>query len=160
MKALFFIFSVLLILLLAGLWIGSGSYPDRWRMENEISAQKVANQQQKEKNRKIQAELDDLASGDDAIEERARSELGMTKKGETFYEVVLQPEPKDTHNGKALESQKEPEPVKNKIIKLLDSTADNAETKETGNASGNDESNDKKVDSKKTRHKTSRGKND
>ncbi len=100
MKALLLIFSFLLILLLAGLWIGNGSYPDRWRIEKEIATQKAANELQKEKNRKIQAELDDLASGSDAIEERARSELGMTKKGETFYEVVLQPEPAETNGDK------------------------------------------------------------
>jgi len=92
MKALLFLSSILLILLLAGLWIGNGSYPDRWRMKEEINTQVKANKEQKNKNRKIKAELDDVASGNDAIEERARSELGMTKKGETFYEVVLQPE--------------------------------------------------------------------
>lgn len=95
MKALLFVAAILLVLLLAGQWVGSGSYPDRWRMEQEITAQEKSNKEQKDKNRKIQAELNDLASGSDAIEERARSELGMTKKGETFYEVVLQPEVKD-----------------------------------------------------------------
>ncbi len=124
MKALLFIFSVLLIILFAGLWIGSGSYPDRWRLQDEITAQKEANQQQKEKNRKIQAELDDLASGDDAIEERARSELGMTKKGETFYEVVLQPEPDHADTNKVLEAQTE----KKKVIKLLDQPASVGDT--------------------------------
>jgi len=95
MKALLFIAAILLVLLLAGQWVGSGSYPDRWRMEQEITVQEKSNKEQKDKNRRIQAELDDVASGSDAIEERARSELGMTKKGETFYEVILQPEVKD-----------------------------------------------------------------
>lgn len=93
MRALLLLGSVLLILLLAGLWVGNGSYPDRWRMQEEIKVQKAANELQKDNNRKIRAELDDVASGNDAIEERARSELGMTRKGETFYEVVLQPDP-------------------------------------------------------------------
>lgn len=100
MKALLFIVAILLILLLAGQWVGSGSYPDRWRLQQEISTQDKANKEQKDKNRKIQAELDDVASGSDAIEERARSELGMTKKGETFYEVVLQPEVKEEPKAK------------------------------------------------------------
>lgn len=91
MKALLIIFSLLLVLLLVGLWIGPGSYPDRWRTEERTTAQETSNTEKKEKIKKIQAELNDAASGKAAIEERARSELGMTKKGETFYEVILQP---------------------------------------------------------------------
>ena len=94
MKALLIIFSLLLVLLLAGLWIGPGSYPDLWKIENRKVLQEQSNTEKKEQIRKIKAELDDVASGKDALEERARSELGMTKKGETFFEVVLQPEPK------------------------------------------------------------------
>ena len=94
MKALLIVFSLLLMLLLAGLWVGPGSYPDLWKIENRKVLQEQSNTKKKEQIRKIQAELDDVASGKDALEERARSELGMTKKGETFFEVVLQPEPK------------------------------------------------------------------
>ena len=94
MKALLIVFSLLLILLLVGLWVGPGSYPDIWKIENRKVLQEQSNTEKKEQIRKIQAELDDVASGKDALEERARSELGMTKKGETFFEVVLQPEPK------------------------------------------------------------------
>ncbi|MEB8433940.1 MULTISPECIES: FtsB family cell division protein [Cocleimonas] len=94
MKALLIIFSLLLVLLLAGLWVGPGSYPHLWKLENRKVVQEQSNAEKKEQIRKIQAELDDVASGKDALEERARSELGMTKKGETFFEVVLQPEPK------------------------------------------------------------------
>lgn len=114
MKALLLLFSILLILLLAGLWVGNGSYPDRWRMEQEIKVQKTANELQKDKNRKIRAELDDVASGNDAIEERARSELGMTGKGETFYEVVLQPDviqAKEIQVGLEKKRTKEKQPV-------------------------------------------------
>jgi len=102
MKALLIIFSLLLILLLAGLWVGPGSYPDRWRTEERTAKQEAENQLKKEKIKKIQAELEDAASGKDAIEERARSELGMTKKGETFFEVILQPE---TRPNKPIEIQ-------------------------------------------------------
>ncbi|MCL4167954.1 UNVERIFIED_CONTAM: hypothetical protein GTU68_018165 [Idotea baltica] len=94
MKALLIIFSLLLVLLLAGLWVGPGSYPHLWKLENRKVLQEQSNTEKKEQIRKIQAELDDVASGKDALEERARSELGMTKKGETFFEVVLQPKPK------------------------------------------------------------------
>ena len=94
MKALLIIFALVLILLLAGLWVGPGSFPDLWKIENRKVLQEQSNAEKTEQIRKIKAELDDVASGKDALEERARSELGMTKKGETFFEVVLQPEPK------------------------------------------------------------------
>lgn len=100
--------------------MGNGSYPDRWRLEEEINVQKAANELQKENNRKIRAELDDAKSGNDAIEERARSELGMTRKGETFYEVVLQPDPiiSDVKNKKPSEKpvSSSKEPKKDKSI--------------------------------------------
>ena len=95
MKALLIIFSLLLILLIAGLWIGPGSYPDRWRLDDRTIIQKQDNTAKKEQINKIQAELEDVSSSKEALEERARSELGMTKKGETFFEVIMQPETKN-----------------------------------------------------------------
>ena len=95
MKLLLLMMSLLLILLLAGLWVGSGSYPERWRIQERSSAQELANTKRKEQIEKIKAELNDASSGSAAIEERARSELGMTGKDETFYKVILQPENKD-----------------------------------------------------------------
>ncbi len=95
MKLLLLILSLLLILLLAGLWVGSGSYPERWRIQERSLKQELANTRRNEQIEKIEAELDDASSGNAAIEERARSELGMTGKGETFYKVILQPENKD-----------------------------------------------------------------
>ena len=94
MKALLFIFSILLILLIARLWVGTGSYPERWRTQERTMIQKAANEKKQAQIDKIQAELNDAKSGNDAIEERARSELGMTKKGETFFEIILQPDEK------------------------------------------------------------------
>ena len=99
MKALLIIFSLLLVLLIAGLWIGPGSYPDRWRLDERTVVQEQSNNDKREKIKKIQAELDDASSSKEALEERARSELGMTKKGETFFEVIMQPETeKPSHN--------------------------------------------------------------
>ena len=85
---------ILLLLLLASLWIGHGSYPEIWKLEEDIAAQKKTNEIQEDKNRLIQAELDDARVGHAAVEERARSELGMTKKGETFFEIILKPDDK------------------------------------------------------------------
>ena len=101
MKALLVIFSILLILLLARLWVGTGSYPERWRTQERTTIQKVANEKRQAQIDKIQAELSDAKSGNDAIEERARSELGMTKKGETYFEVILSAEEgKETEKSK------------------------------------------------------------
>lgn len=107
MKALLVILSLLLILLLSRLWIGTGSYPERWRTQEKTAIQKAENNKRKDQIDKIKAELTDAKSGNDAIEGRARSELGMTKKGETFIEVILQPkkEPIEIENIKKPPSQ-------------------------------------------------------
>jgi len=112
MKALLFIFSILLILLIARLWVGTGSYPDRWRTQERTMIQKAANEKKQAQIDKIQAELNDAKSGNDAIEERARSELGMTKKGETFFEIILQP---DEKKEKAVDPKKD-KPKNNKQV--------------------------------------------
>lgn len=99
MKALLIIFSLILILLLVGLWVGPGSYPDRWRLDDRTILQEQSNTAKQEEIEKIQTELEDVSSSKDALEERARSELGMTKKGETFFEVIMQPDtPKRKQN--------------------------------------------------------------
>ncbi len=103
MKLLLTILSLLLVLLLAGLWVGTGSYPDRWRTQERSTAQEMANKEKKEQIDKMKAELDDAASGTAAVEERARSELGMTGKGETFYEVILQPDAPSDQSEKSIE---------------------------------------------------------
>jgi len=89
MKLLLIIFSILLFLLFPRLWIGQGSYPDIWYLEQQISVQKTANEKQRLKNQRLTAEVRTLHSGDEFIEEYARDELGMIRKGESFYQVVL-----------------------------------------------------------------------
>jgi cell division protein FtsB len=85
---------IILLLLVASLWIGHGSYPEIWKLKRDIATQTAVNEIQEEKNRQIQLELEDARVGYAAVEERARSELGMIKKGETFFEVILKPEMK------------------------------------------------------------------
>ena len=109
--------SLLLVLLLAGLWVGSGSYLERWRIQERSATQELSNSKRKGQIDKIKAELDDASSGNAAIEERARSELGMTGKGETFYEVILQPDQSSSDN-KLLE-------IKNTESKKSDNKKDN-----------------------------------
>ena len=125
MKLLLIILSLLLVLLLAGLWVGSGSYPERWRIQERSNTQELSNSNRKDQIDKIKAELDDASSGTAAIEERARSELGMTGKGETFYEVILQPEQSSSDN-KSLEIKStEPEKTKNKNKKEKENKKEN-----------------------------------
>ncbi len=57
-------------------------------LERAIAAQREENESLRERNRALEAEVNDLKTGLDAIEERARSELGMIREGETFYQVV------------------------------------------------------------------------
>ena len=82
---------LLLILLLAlevKLWTGDWSMREVWRLRERVSEQRQENQKLKQRNEALSAEVEDLKNGNEAIEERARSELGLVKPGETFYQVV------------------------------------------------------------------------
>ena len=82
----------LLLLILAGLqqrlWFGDGSLEEVSDLQRRIAAQKAENDRFAERNRSLDAEVQDLKGGLEAIEERARRELGMTGKDETFYLLV------------------------------------------------------------------------
>ena len=82
---------LLLALLLAGLqytlWLGSGGHQDVAALRRQVATQQVENLRLQERNNALAAEVEDLKSGEAAVEERARSELGMVKPGETFYRV-------------------------------------------------------------------------
>ncbi|MEO8803370.1 MAG: cell division protein FtsB [Rudaea sp.] len=79
---------VLLIALEVKLWAGEGGMRDVWRLQQRLSEQKAQNQALKQRNDKLSAEVQDLKNSTGAIEERARSELGLIKPGEKFYQVV------------------------------------------------------------------------
>ena len=79
---------VLLVLLQYRLWLGEGGMREVTRLRAEIGIQRDENQQLKERNRTLAAEVQDLKKGTVAIEERARTDLGMVGRGETFYQVV------------------------------------------------------------------------
>ena len=83
---------LLLALLLAGLqytlWLGSGGHQEVAGLRRQVAAQQAENMKLQERNNALAAEVEDLKSGEAAVEERARSELGMVKPGETFYRVV------------------------------------------------------------------------
>ncbi len=88
LRILIGILAVLLVLLQYRLWVGDGSLGDLHRLRQQVKAQETTNARLKERNRALAGEVKDLKHGLAAIEERARTELGMVKKDETFYQVV------------------------------------------------------------------------
>ena len=88
MKALIAILIVLLLMLQYKLWFGDGNMREVWRLQTAIEEQKQENDKLRERNTALEAEVMDLKQGLEAIEERARNELGMIKKDETFYQIV------------------------------------------------------------------------
>ena len=97
MRWLIAILLVLLLLLQFRLWFGEGGFTVVNRLEERVTAQTGENEDLKRRNEELQAEVDDLRERLDAVEERARSELGMIKEDEEFYQVV--PAPPDNVNG-------------------------------------------------------------
>ncbi|HLA29505.1 cell division protein FtsB [Pseudomonas sp.] len=83
---------VVLILLLAGLqyrlWVGEGSLAQATQLKQQIADQRGENEQLQERNRILEAEVLELKSGMETVEERARQELGMLKEGETLYQLA------------------------------------------------------------------------
>lgn len=82
----------MLLVLLAGLqyrlWFADGGLVEVHRLEQAVAEQAARNERLRERNRALAAEVRDLKQGLDAVEARARSELGMVREGETFYQVV------------------------------------------------------------------------
>jgi cell division protein FtsB len=77
----------LLIALQYPLWFGKGGWLRVREMENQLAAQREVNQALESRNASQEAEVRDLKSGYDAIEERARFELGLVKEGEVFVQT-------------------------------------------------------------------------
>tara|TARA_B110000881_G_scaffold200025_1_gene198036 strand:+ start:514 stop:786 length:273 start_codon:yes stop_codon:yes gene_type:complete len=88
MRLITTILFVLLVLLQYRLWFGKNSVPDYYVLQDEISRQQQANDKLIQRNKLLYADTDDLKLGVEAIEERARNELGMIKAGETFFRIV------------------------------------------------------------------------
>ena len=78
----------LLVLLQVRLWTGEGGRRSVAVLERGLQAQTRENAGLQQRNAALAAEVEDLKSGETAVEERARSELGMIRPGETFYRVV------------------------------------------------------------------------
>ena len=88
MKIIAFVLLVLLIWLQYKIWLQDGGIPEVIQLQQEVEEVKTEVQQLQERNSSLDAEVKDLKKGLDAIEERARSEMGMIKKGEVYYQVI------------------------------------------------------------------------
>lgn len=88
---------VLLFLLLAliglqyKLWLGDGSVRQWLRLENKLAIEEQENKKLAVRNRAIEADILELKSGEQALEEQARYELGMVKDGEVYYQCDERP---------------------------------------------------------------------
>jgi cell division protein FtsB len=88
MRTLLTILIVLLVLLQLKMWFGEGGFRDVQRLEQRVAEQELENEALAQRNRQLEADVQDLRQGLEAVEERARSELGMIKEDEEFYQVV------------------------------------------------------------------------
>ena len=83
---------VILFLILLGLqyrlWVGQGSLAQADSLNERIAAQQAENAELQARNDALYAEVEELRNGQEAIEEQARTELGMVKEGETFYLII------------------------------------------------------------------------
>ncbi len=87
MRWLLLVLLILLVSLQYQLWF-RGGMNDVWELEKALAIQKAENEKLIKRNAALAAEVDDLKSGKDAIEERARSELGMVKDGEKLIQLA------------------------------------------------------------------------
>ncbi|MBT6232571.1 cell division protein FtsB [Methylophilaceae bacterium] len=88
MKILSIILLSLLVLIQYPLWFGKGSWYDVFKLKQEFNNQAKINSVLSKENFALKAEVSDLTNGTDAIEERARHELGMVKDDEYFFQVL------------------------------------------------------------------------
>ena len=84
---------VVVVLLQYRIWLSEDGLRELRRLETAVATQRTENDQLTERNRQLAAEVRDLKSGMGALEERARSDLGMIAGNETFYQVVPPPPP-------------------------------------------------------------------
>jgi cell division protein FtsB len=82
------VFGVLIVLIQYPLWLGKGGWLKVWNYERQLESQKDANQKLQLRNDTVDAEVRDLRSGMEAVEERARFEMGLIKPDEVYFQVV------------------------------------------------------------------------
>lgn len=88
MRVLAAVLAFLIVILQYPLWLGRGGWLRVWDLDRQVSAQKEQNDKLKRRNAALDAEVQDLKQGFEAVEERARSELGMVRQDEIFFQVI------------------------------------------------------------------------
>ena len=91
MKLLAAILGALIVLIQYPLWLGKGGWLRAWEMDRQLESQRAGNRLLEARNAALGAEVRDLKQGIEAIEERARYELGMIREDEVFFQIVEQP---------------------------------------------------------------------
>ncbi|PSJ17002.1 cell division protein FtsB [Nitrosomonas supralitoralis] len=94
MKLLSFTLLALVVAMQYPLWFGKASWLRVWQVDQEVVAARKNNLLLQNRNNKLEAEVNDLKQGLEAIEERARSDLGMIKEGEILFQIVKNAQPK------------------------------------------------------------------
>ena len=92
MKLLLLALSLSLVLLQARLWVSEEGLREVWRLRAQVMERTEENRLLAAQNAALDAEVQDLKQGLAAVEERARSELGMIAPGETFFQITPRPE--------------------------------------------------------------------
>ena len=88
MKLLIVVLAILALWFQYKLWLSPNGVVETVRLNKDIAVLAKENKTLQDRNAVLKADVKDLKAGDEAVEERARSELGMIKKGEVFYQVV------------------------------------------------------------------------
>ena len=88
MRILAGILGALIVLVQFPLWLGKGGWLRVWEVDRQLDAQRAKSEQLQVRNQALDAEVRDLKQGLDALEERARYELGMVKSDEVFFQIV------------------------------------------------------------------------
>lgn len=81
------ILTALVVVLQYPLWLGKGGWLQVWETGRQLQAQRTENLRLEQRNAGLEAEVNDLKSGNEAIEERARFELGLTRPGEIYVQI-------------------------------------------------------------------------
>ena len=100
MKILAGLLGALILLIQYPLWLGKGGWLRAWEVDRQVEAQRDKNGKLERRNAGLAAEVRDLKLGTEAIEERARMELGLVRKDEVFFQIEQNPPPPFTSNSK------------------------------------------------------------
>ena len=88
MRILAGVLGALILLIQVPLWFGKGGWMRAWEVDRQVQVQKAGNAQLEARNATLAAEVRDLKQGTEAVEERARAELGMIRSDEVFFQIA------------------------------------------------------------------------